>query len=473
MPRRVHDGIYKRCDCPRRQWPKCAHPWHFNFFYNGRDHRLSLDKIARLRNEDPPTSKTEAATWRDRLRSEIRGGKFSIEPAPEVAPSVGLTLSDVIDKYIKSCVEVPTRRAGAQKAIKWSLDLIERTSVPAANGSTVTLGQKSIAAIMKADVEAFREARRATFTDSQRAMEEVAALAAEIATMKRGPARTALREKARELRRAAKSRSGRKNGEVGINRHLARFRHVFSWAIEEGYINETPFKRSGQTVVRLATRMENARTRRLEPGEEQRLLAAAGPHLRSLIVAALTTGCRVGELLSLTWEQVRFDDHGNPRWIVLPANKTKTGENRTIPVGLRLRAELSMRRHDPAGEELPSTANVFGNEVGEAVGSIKTAWRATCRRAGVNDLHFHDLRREFASRLHESSGSLHDVQEFLGHANVTTTSRYLKSTPLRLEKALEDMESRSIRTSFAQNADRAGQSARESSVDAAAKRLIQ
>ncbi|HET9566873.1 MAG TPA: tyrosine-type recombinase/integrase [Vicinamibacterales bacterium] len=56
------------------------------------------------------------------------------------------------------------------------------------------------------------------------------------------------------------------------------------------------------------------------------------------------------------------------------------------------------------------------------------------------DLHVHDLRREFASRLLESSADLHDVQMFLGHADITTTSRYLQSTPTRLARALEKLE---------------------------------
>jgi integrase len=55
-------------------------------------------------------------------------------------------------------------------------------------------------------------------------------------------------------------------------------------------------------------------------------------------------------------------------------------------------------------------------------------------------LHFHDLRREFASRLLESSADLHDVQMFLGHADITTTSKYLQSTPVRLAKALAKLE---------------------------------
>ena len=60
-----------------------------------------------------------------------------------------------------------------------------------------------------------------------------------------------------------------------------------------------------------------------------------------------------------------------------------------------------------------------------------------CRRSGISNLHFHDLRREFACRLLESSADLYDVKEFLGHANVITTSRYLLSTepPRVLERA--------------------------------------
>jgi len=118
-----------------------------------------------------------------------------------------------------------------------------------------------------------------------------------------------------------------------------------------------------------------------------------------------------------------------------------------IPVSANLRAVLEMRRTDPKGHELPIQAFVFGNEVGEPITSIKTAWRNTCRRAGIVDLRLHDLRREFACRLLQSNADLHDVRDFLGHANITTTSRYLRSRPGRLAKALERLEN----VKFAQN----------------------
>jgi integrase len=103
---------------------------------------------------------------------------------------------------------------------------------------------------------------------------------------------------------------------------------------------------------------------------------------------------------------------------------------------------------------------VFGNEAGEQVKSVRRQWEDAVLKAhghtperargkltaearailrGI-DLHVHDLRREFASRLLESSADLHDVQMFLGHAAITTTSRYLQSTPTRLQRALDKLE---------------------------------
>jgi Phage integrase family/MacB-like periplasmic core domain len=103
-------------------------------------------------------------------------------------------------------------------------------------------------------------------------------------------------------------------------------------------------------------------------------------------------------------------------------------------------------RYDPAGQKLGAQTFVFGTEVGDRIGSVKTAWRSACERAAIVGLHFHDLRREFACRLLESRAELHDVRDFLGHANITTTSRYLRSTSLRLERALRLLEEAEFRT---------------------------
>jgi integrase len=182
---------------------------------------------------------------------------------------------------------------------------------------------------------------------------------------------------------------GTAGGEIGINRLLERARHLFSWAIEEGYIESTPFKRGGHVVVRLTK--ESPRERRLvesgddrEPGEEERLLKCAGHHLRDLIIAGIATGCRVGELLGLQWKDVRITTgpKGQARQhLLLPAGKTKTNIARAVPVGSRLAAVLEMRRHRPDGKPFGADAFVFGNEVGEHIGSIKKAWQTAVLKA--------------------------------------------------------------------------------------------
>jgi integrase len=411
MPRVTNDGIRKRCDCAKRTWPKCKHPWHVNFHHGGKEHRFSLDVVAKARGVEPPSTKDEAKTLRDQLRGEIRGGKFTVAPTPEPV-STALTFEDVVQRYRERYVNVPTRRESARAMFEVHLNMLLRAHLPAAKGATIELRQKPIDTITKADIEEIRDARR----------RELAQAKASDAAAKRT------------------RRPGAKGGEVGINRLLARLRHLFSWALREGYIDATPFKRNGVTVIELEHRAETSRQRRLQPGEEAALQEHASEHLRALITAALSTGCRLGELLSLQWGQVQRNAKGEALALLLPAGRTKTNEARVIPVGSRLRAVLEMRRLDPEGEQLPPAAHVFGNGVGEAVTSIRNDWEQACAAAKVEDLHFHDLRREFACRLLESSASLHDVRDFLGHADITTTSTYLKSTTDRLSKALERME---------------------------------
>ena len=168
----------------------------------------------------------------------------------------------------------------------------------------------------------------------------------------------------------ARSR-GIRGGIVSVNRCLGLIRAMFNWAVLKGYVDRTPFKVGSVTAVRMLK--ETPRHRRLELGEEERLAAEASPHLRSLIVAALETCCRQGELLSLQWRQVHWERNE----LHLPADKTKARRERFIPISQRLSALLKMRHHGPDGREFDPDAYVFGNEIGERVGSVKTAWRAT------------------------------------------------------------------------------------------------
>ena len=272
------------------------------------------------------------------------------------------------------------------------------------------------------------------------------------------------------VRETWRKRTGHaKANRVATNRMLRRVRAVFNWGIESGYVTETPFKRNGVTLIRLDHKAEEPRTRRLEDGEERKLLDhAATQHLKDLIIAALDSGMRLGELLSLQWSQVTLKcaacesatacTHVKKQ-IHLPASKTKTGKARTVPLSQRLMAVLEMRRLGPDGQPFGPSAFVFGNDVGEPVKSIREAWTTTVLKAhgyqpkhrgklsassrealGAIGLHVHDLRREGASRFLEAGMPLNVVSTLLGHASVTMTARYLATTLDRLEREMAKLD---------------------------------
>jgi integrase len=399
MSARSHDGLKKRCQHKRSTWPDCRCPWWFNCFHDGRHYRFSLTKLAQALNEPPPRSKAEAIAWRDRLRGEIRGGTF-VDPftaveAPPAPPAITLTVGDVLDKFLDAHVRIPERSHESRVIMEAYIRRLRTMALPAAHGTTITLADKPIdRGVTAADLDVLR--REWTLTGT----------------------------------------AGR-DGCTGPHRALKQLRVFFNWAIRSGYTEHTPFKRG--PVATMQFPKEQGRTRRLEGDEEKRLLAAATtPLIGALIRAGLETGCRVGELIQLTWADVKLD----AGVLLLPASITKTREARDVPITRRLRALLAMRRHGPDGVALPPTAYVFGNEVGEPVKywRVNTAWLATCAAAGIRGLHFHDLRRELASTLRESGAPDHIVADILGHANISTTSRYLKATRAGLSRYMGQLE---------------------------------
>lgn len=214
---------------------------------------------------------------------------------------------------------------------------------------------------------------------------------------------------------------------------------MFSWAAKKNLVAGSPFKRNGEVVVSVLNPLViRERDRRLVGDEEARLIAKATPHVRHVIAALLETGCRVGELLSLQWKDVHDDS------ILIKAEKAKTARARAVPITAKFRAVLDARRKGPDGEEHGPDAYVFGNEAGERIKRVRRAWDNTCFRAGIEDLHLHDLRPEFASRLAESGAHHHEVQHWIGHTNVTTTSRYLKTSVKRLQGVAQMFERRRI-----------------------------
>ena len=408
--RHRNDGLRKICGCRRANWPKCRHSWHFQFYHRGQNHRYSLDRELRRRIG----SKTEAEAAADQLRTRIRNGGLAPKP---VAVDSQPTLEQLGQVYFDKHRSPNGDPLSASERHRWNLLL--RTTIRLSNGSETRFGAIPVDALTKHDIEAFREVHRQVRTEKL-------------------------------ADRKGRERIVRRGGPVGVNRCLLRLRAFYNWAMANEHVATTPFKRGSVSVIRMYKEAE--RERRLEPGEEERLVEACSPHLRALVTAALETCCRVSELLKLQWRHVRFDLNE----IRLPAANTKARRPRVLPMSARLLALLELRRHDPAGREFKSEAFVFGNALGEPVGSVDTAWRAACRRAGIVGLHFHDLRREAGSRLLEGGVPEHYVQRFLDHANLSTTSRYLKTTRQGMHQVFKQYETRRISKKLARSADDSG-----------------
>lgn len=217
------------------------------------------------------------------------------------------------------------------------------------------------------------------------------------------------------------TRSGTIRRDASVNRAIACLRHMFSKSVEWEMTEQNPFDR-GKT---LSTKENNKRFRYLDEDEIGRLLeACVNDHTRDVIVAVLNTGMRKQEVLNLKWEQIRGG------FIYL--SKTKTDEARQIPINDDL-AELlkTNRKRDQLKFEY-----IFCDKKGSPFNDIKRSFKATLRRAGIQDFRFHDLRHTFASHFVMRGGSLKELQEILGHKSMTMTLRYAHLSQEHKKKAV-------------------------------------
>src|SRR5262249_13724314 len=149
---------------------------------------------------------------------------------------------------------------------------------------------------------------------------------------------------------------------------------------------------------------DNKRRRRISEEEEQRLLTIAPPHLRAMIIAALDTGMRQGEMLALRFAEIDLER----KVILLRGSTTKSKKTRTVPISTtRLDAVLRWLRVDAAGEEKPAETRVFSDEIGEPYQFSRNLWMLTVLRAhGVTphwgkESRWANLTRECQAEFHK------------------------------------------------------------------------
>ncbi len=160
-------------------------------------------------------------------------------------------------------------------------------------------------------------------------------------------------------------------------------------------------------------------------GEVLREMEIEGVELSSAILAArllILTGCRLGEIMTLKWDYVDFDEHA----LRLPDSKTG---KKIVHLGA------------PAVEYLRDARRIDGNSwvitgtlTGKPLSDLQPFWQRVRARAGVKDVRIHDLRHTFASTAVASGQGLPMIGKLLGHTQVQTTARYahLAADPVRI-----------------------------------------
>lgn len=166
-----------------------------------------------------------------------------------------------------------------------------------------------------------------------------------------------------------------------------------------------------------------SRDRRLDDGEYERLEQASemtkNQHIWPIVVFAIETGMRRGEILGLTWDNIDL----KRRTVFLPL--TKNGSSREVPLSTKAVCVLQQQRTRTGISPFPVNSNAF-----------RLAWDRLRGRAGLNDLRFHDLRHEAISRFFEMKLTIPEVALISGHKDVKMLFRY---THLRVDSVVSKL----------------------------------
>jgi integrase len=218
------------------------------------------------------------------------------------------------------------------------------------------------------------------------------------------------------LTKASPTASGTRSGAT-INRYMSTLSHLLSTAVTQWrLIDKNP-------VHDIARKKESrGRVRFLGNDERVALLQAcatsAWPPLQALVLLAISTGARRGELIRLRWADVTLES-SSPQAII---HDTKNGDARRLPlVGRALEA---MRRLQLSNQG--SSPLVFPSlkHPDRPYYAFDAHWYAALSRAGLSDFRFHDLRHTCASYLASQGASLLEIADVLGHRTMNMVKRY-------------------------------------------------
>lgn len=226
-----------------------------------------------------------------------------------------------------------------------------------------------------------------------------------------------------------RTKRNKKRSPATVNRYLAIISHAFTIACKEwGWISENP--------LRMVTKPKEprGRVRYLSDQERESLLKVCNesknPYLYIIVILALSTGMRFGEIMQLSWSNVDFQR----KRIIL--EETKNGERRQVPlVGKALELLEKLHSHHKICSQLlfPSKYD-YSKPI-----DIRSAWESAIKKANIENFRFHDLRHSCASYLAMNGSSIVEIAAVLGHKTLQMVKRYTHLSDTHLTDVVAKM----------------------------------
>jgi len=232
-----------------------------------------------------------------------------------------------------------------------------------------------------------------------------------------------------------------------INYYVSTLKGALSRAVEWGLIEEHDLRKVKQLKV------DNSITNYLSKEQEQKLLEALeqrnndlisaresanhfrevrgyellpdftnqrfADHLYPIVILAMNTGMRRGEILQLRWSDINFPSSS----LIVRGGNAKSGKGRHIPLNDKAKQALVDWRTPQQSEW------VFPGKNGNPITDFKKSWQNIVELTGLSNFRFHDLRHHFASKLVMAGVDLNTVRELLGHSDIKMTLRYAHLAP--------------------------------------------
>ena len=205
-----------------------------------------------------------------------------------------------------------------------------------------------------------------------------------------------------------------------VNRELTVLKRIFNLGITWDLINENPV--TGVKFFRIPIQ----KPRVLSEEEFKMFYNSASEHLKPILLVAISTGMRKGEILNLRWKDINFAEN------YIRVRDSKNYESRDIPISDHLkRALLNLKEIDSEKDYL------FCYHDKKPIEYIYKSFGTALKRAGINKCTFHSLRHTFATRAVMAGVDIVTLKELLGHKTIQMTMRYSHPSPEHKKKAVD------------------------------------